>query len=187
VRWIRFLILTYLVVLVQTTAGRLLVFRTSAVGMVGPDLLALLAVFVALHVRNWADVMLAAWSLGLAVDLTTAGGPGGATVVGPMALAYALTAGLLFRVREAFFREQALTQMLLAWAFCLLAHGLWVTAQWLLAPGEMTASAYARTLGQAGALAVYTALLMPLAHFALSKGQRLLLTGPASRGRRGRR
>jgi rod shape-determining protein MreD len=185
-RWVLFFILAYLVVVFQTTAGRLLMVRTSSLGTIGPDLTALVVVFVALHAQNWADVMLAAWSLGAAVDLTTAAGPGGPTVVGPMAIAYALTAGLLFRAREAFFRERALTQALLAWAFCLVAHGGWVTAQSLLGRGPTSWSAYGRWLGQAAALAVYTAALMPLAHFALRKCRRWLLTGPVGRGRRAR-
>jgi len=185
-RWVLFFILAYLVVLFQTTAGRLLMVRTSSLGTIGPDVTALVAVFVAFHAYHWADVMLAAWSLGLVVDLTTAAGPGGPTVVGPMAVAYALTAGLLFHVREAFFRERVLTQALLAWAFCLLAHGMWVTAQSLLAHGRMTWSAYGRWLGQAAALAFYTAALMPLAHFCLRRCRRWLLTAPLGPGRRGR-
>ena len=182
-RWIPLLILTYLVVLFQTTLGRLLTIRTAGIGTIGPDLTALLAVFVAFYGRNGVEVMLAAWVLGLAVDLTTTGGVGSMTAVGPMPLAYALAAGLLFRVREAFFRERALTQGLLAAAFCLLAHGLWVTTQSLLG-GRTTWAAYGRTLLQAAALACYTGLLMPLAHVLLGKAQRLFLAAPAGPGRR---
>ena len=36
-RWIPFLILAYVVVLAQTTLGRVLVFTTQAVGSIGPD------------------------------------------------------------------------------------------------------------------------------------------------------
>jgi len=183
-RWVPFLILAWLVVLVQTTFGHALTVRTSALGSIGPDLAALLAVFVAFYVRTWPEAMLAAWALGLGVDLTTAGGVGATTAVGPMALAYALTAGLLFRVREAFFRERALTQAVLSWAFCLLAHGAWVTAQSLLAPGDTNWAAYGRTLLQALAVACYTAALMPLAHLGLSKCQRLFLATPVGPGRR---
>lgn len=185
-RWVPFVILAYLIVLFQTTAGRLLMIRTSSIGTIGPDLAALAAVFVALYARNWADVMLVAWSLGLAVDLTTAAGPGGLTVVGPMPIAYALTAGLLFRVREAFFRERALTQALLAWAFCLVAHGGMGDGEVAAGAGQTTWSAYWRWLGQAVGLAFYTGALMPLAHFGLRKCRRWLLTGPVGPGRRGR-
>jgi len=186
VRWIPLLILTYLLVVVQTTLGRLLVFST-AIGPVGPDLLAPLAVFVAFGARSWPDAMLAAWAMGLAVDLATAGGPAGATVVGPMAVAYALTAGVLFRVREAFFRERVLTQGLLTCAFCLLAHGLWITAQSLLAPGAVPWSLYGRAWGQVAAVGLYTAVLTPLLHYAFSKTRRWILVGSAGAVRRGRR
>ena len=186
-RWIPFFILAYLVVLLQVTAVRLIVFSTSTLGAIGPDLTALVVVFVAFYVRNWPDAMIAAWALGLMVDMTAAGGPGGPTVVGPMALAYALTAGLLFRVLEAFFREQPLTQTLLAGAFCLLAHAFWVTAQSLLAAGHVGWVNYWRTMGQAAALAGYSALLMPLAHWPLHKCRRWLMTAPVGPGRKSRR
>jgi cell shape-determining protein MreD len=186
-RWIPFIILVYLVVLFQSTAGKVLTLTTAGLGSVGPDLAALVAVFVALYARSCPDAMLAAWVLGMAVDLTVSGGVGAATVVGPMSLAYALAAGALFRIREAFFRERALTQGLLALGFCLLAHGVWVTAQSLLAAGEVSWSAYGRTLLQAAALACYTAALMPLAHFGLIRCQRWLLVSPVGRGGRGGR
>ena len=131
--------------------------------------------------------MVAGWALGLAVDLTTVAGVGSGTVVGPMAIAYALTAGLLFRVREAFFRERALTQALLAWGFCLIAHGLWVTMQSLRTDGDVSWSAYGRTLLQAAGLACYSAVLMPLVHFLLVKCQRWILTAPVGPGTRPRR
>ena len=186
-RWIPFVILAYLVVLMQTTLGRFLTFTTAGIGSIGPDLIAMVAVFVAFYVRNWVDGMLAAWVLGLVVDLTTGGAAAAGTVIGPMPIAYALAAGLLFRVREALFRERALTQALLAGGFCLLTHGLWVTVQSLLAYDAMTWSAYGKTLLQAAALAAYTAALMPLAHFALGKVQRWFLVAPVAAVRAGRR
>ena len=186
-RWIPFLILAYVVVLAQTTLGRVLVFTTQAVGSIGPDLMALVAVFVAFYVRGWADAMLAGWVLGMTLDLSTAGGAGSVTALGPMSIAYALAAGLIYRIREAFFRERALTQTLLAWLFCLVTHGLWVTFQSLLALKEMTWGAYGRIVLQALALASYTALLMPMAHFGLARCQRWFLAAPVGPGRRMRR
>ena len=61
-RWIPFVILAYAIVLLQTTVGRVLVFSTVSAGTIGPDLTALLAVFIAFHVRGWADAMLAGWT-----------------------------------------------------------------------------------------------------------------------------
>ena len=104
-----------------------------------------------------------------------------AALVGLIGLA---PAGLLFRVREAFFRERAMTQAMLAMAFCLMAHGLWVTSQALLGAGEMAWSTYGRTLLQAVGVSGYTALLMPLVHFGLVKCRRWFLASSA--GRRGR-
>ena len=186
-RWIPFVILVYLIVLFQTTLGRALTFRVAEVGTIGPDIAALAAVYVAFHARGWADAMLAAWGLGLAIDLTTAGGVGVLTVVGPMPIAYALAGGLLFRVREALFRERALTQALLALAFCLLAHGLWVTAQWVLTGGGLHWPAYGWSLLQVLASACYSALLMPLMHVGLGKCRRWFLPAAAGPGRRMRR
>ncbi len=185
-RWIPLLILAYLVVLVQTTLVRFVTFTTPTLGSIGPDLTALVAVFVAFYARGAAETMLAAWCLGLAVDLTAAGGVAGATVVGPMAIAYSLAGGLLYRIREAFFRERALTQAMLAWAFCLLTHGLWVTAQTFQAGENVSLSAYGRTLGQAAAVATYSAALMPLVHAALNPCRRWFLVAPAGPGTRRR-
>ncbi|MBL7133868.1 MAG: rod shape-determining protein MreD [Phycisphaerae bacterium] len=186
-RWIPLLILTYVVVLLETTVGRALFINTASLGSVGPDLTALVVVFVAFYARSATDAMIAAWILGFAVDLTVGGAMGAMTVVGPMSIAYCLVAGLLWRVRDAFFRERAVTQALLALAFCALAHGAWVTAQAMLAPGPAAFGDYGRTLGQALAGACYTALLMPLAHYGLSKCQRMFFVsavGPTRRMRR---
>ncbi|MCK4277401.1 MAG: hypothetical protein KAX78_12855, partial [Phycisphaerae bacterium] len=78
-RWIPFVIFAYILILLQTTVAGLLVISPGAIGPVGPDLMAILAVFVALNVRRAADAMIAGWILGLALDLT-AGGVGGGAV-----------------------------------------------------------------------------------------------------------
>ena len=59
-RWVPLAILAYLVLLAQTTVGRVLAFDWPAVGTIGPDLLAMVAVYGALHARLRADAMLAA-------------------------------------------------------------------------------------------------------------------------------
>ncbi|MCK4601413.1 MAG: hypothetical protein KAU28_03035 [Phycisphaerae bacterium] len=186
-RWIPFIILAYPILLVQTTLGRVLIIHSDHLGAVWPDFLAILAVFVALRAKALLDVMLAAWTLGLLVDLTTAGGPGGAAVIGPMAIAYTFGAFVVYRVREAFFREHRLPQVLLTFVFCLLAHWLWVTIQSLLA-GGMSFSIYTRVLLQVVLVSAYTAALMLLGHPGLARCQRFFLTVPSGRSRRaGRR
>jgi len=186
-RWIPLLILTYVVVLLETTLGRVLFIDTASLGSVGPDLTALVVVFVACYARSGTDAMLTAWILGFAVDLTVGGAMDAMSVVGPMSIAYCLAAGLLWRVRDAFFRERAVTQALLALAFCALAHGVWVTMQAMLAPGGAGLGGYGRTLLQALAGACYTALLMPLAHYGLSRCQRMFLVVAVMPTRRMRR
>ncbi len=186
-RWIPLLILTYAVVLLETCVGWVLFIDSSSLGAVGPDLAAMVVVFIAFYARGATDAMFAAWILGLAVDLTTGGGIGAMTVVGPMSIAYCLAAGLLWRAREAFFRERAVTQAILAFAFVALAHGTWATAQAILAPGHVTLGDYGRTVLQVLAVACYTAVLMPLAHWGLRRCQRFFLIAAAGPGWRMRR
>ena len=185
-RWIPFLILAYVVMVLETSVGWLFV-DSSWLGPIGPDLAAMVAVFVALYARTASDAMIAAWVLGFAVDLTTGGGVGEITVLGPMAIAYCLLAGQLWRIRDAFFRERALTQIVLTFLFVAAAHAIWVTVQAISAAGLVSFGDYARTLLQAMGVALYTAVLMPLAHFVLSRFQRLFLASPAGAGRRSRR
>ncbi len=183
-RWVPFFIFAYLFVLVQTTLGKILTLERLSIGPVGPDLLVLFAVFLALNVRNVTDAMLTGWVLGLLIDLTTAGGL--ATCVGPMAILFALAMWILFSLREAIFHNRAVPQMILAAMFCLLTHGLWVFVQSLLAEGAISASTYGRMLLQVGISAVYTGLLMPLGYFLLSRCRGWLLISPPFRRRRAR-
>ena len=166
-RWVPFAILTCLLIVVQTTVGRILTFNSSAIGTIGPDLLAIAAVFVALHVRAELDAVIAAWMLGLMLDLAAAGGTGSTTVVGPMPIAYALAAWTIFRIREAFFRERMSSRAFLSLLFCALSHGVWVTVQSLFAGGTATWAGYGSLLLQAAGLALYTAVLTPLGFWGL--------------------
>jgi rod shape-determining protein MreD len=184
-RWVPFLILVYLVLLAQTTVGKVLTFQETTLGTVGPDLAAIVAVFLALRLREGVDLALAGWVLGLAVDLTTAG-----QAVGPMPLAYVVAGMAVLKMREAFFRERIPTQMLMALVFCLLAHGIWVTVETILAPaGGRSWGGYFQMLKQALALAIYTAVLMPLGRWVLSKLDRFVIVSPGqrTRGARGTR
>ena len=178
-RWIIFLILSCLALLLQTTLVP--VVTVSLFGLrVGPELLAVFAVFVALHVRECADAMIAGWILGLAVDLTSAGGAATAMVLGPMSIAYALAAGGVFHSRELFFRERRMTQFILALAFCLFSHWLWVTLQ-SLRSGGISWSAYGQLLIHVLLVSLYTAAVTPLAHIGLARLQRWFITAPTTR------
>jgi hypothetical protein len=184
-RWVPFLFAVYVLVLLQTTLGKLLTFSTDFAGQIGPDLAAIFAVFVALHVRGALDALIAAWVLGFGVDLMAAGAVEGGSCAGMMSLAYLLAGGAVFWVREAFFRDRPLTQAILALLFCLIAHGLWITGQAARA-GDWTS--FRRMLPQMIALTVYTAVLTPLVHFALARQRRWFLAAAAGEAhpRRGR-
>ncbi len=187
-RWVPFVILVYVTVLVQTTLGRVMTFHTAGMGRVGPDLAAIVAVFLALRLRDGVELALAAWALGLAVDLASGAGGGLGAAVGPMALAYVVASAAVFRLREEMFRERPVVQVLLAAIFCLLAHGIWVTFQSvLLENGQGGWARYWRTMKQAVALAAYTAVLAPIGCWILGKCERLLIAVQAGRSRHGRR
>jgi rod shape-determining protein MreD len=177
-RWVPFLILTYAVVLLQTTVVQWLSFMAGAARTVQPDLLAMVAVFVALFARGGLDVMLAAWALGLAADLTAG------AAVGIMPVTYALAAGAIFRVREVFFRERFGTRFILTLVFCLMAHGLWATLQSLISWRHMDWGAYGRVMLQAGGISLYTAALAPAAHWLLERVESRLIPSSGGRTRR---
>jgi rod shape-determining protein MreD len=185
-RWIPFLIFAYLFVLVQTTLGRMITLERLPFGPVGPDFVVLLAVFIAFYVRGVIDGMLAGWTLGILLDLTTGGGPGGITRVGPMAIFFCLCVYVVFHMREAVFRERAVPQILIAALFCFLAHMFWAITQMLLGPIAMSWSLFARVVLQVLLSSIYTGLLMPLTHFILMPCRNWLLVLPPSGMRRSR-
>lgn len=175
-RWIPFLIAAYVLLGFQVTLGKVLTFSTAMLGQVGPDFAAIFAVFVALNVRTVVDALLAGWVLGMSVDLLAAGGVAGGSCAGIMSLTYMVAAGVLFWIREAFFRDRPLTQAILAVLFCLIAHGLWVGGQAARA-GDWAAAR--RMLPQMLCLAAYTGVLTPLVHLPLLHGRRFFLAGAA--------
>jgi len=184
-RWIPLAIVTYVLALGQTTLGGMVDIHVAKIGPVRPDVLAIVAVYVALHVHGMVDAMLAAWVLGLVVDLTTGAGTSDSTVVGPMALAYALAASGVYKVRGAVFRDKVVTQCTMTVVFCIVAHWLWITAQWILAFEGTTAGGYVLMLVQGVLVALYTAALAPVGHFGLRAMRRWIIVAPS--GEFGRR
>ena len=179
-RWIVLILLGWAGVLLQTTFGEVWAIDRMAIGSIAPDLLACLAVFCTLYVDRAANAMIAAWILGLMLDLATAGGPGVA-VVGPMAISYCIVARGLFSIREALFRRRISTRMLLTLVFCLATHPLWVTVQSILAMGVTGWGEYLRMLVQALCISIYTALVAPLVFWLLDKAASWLLVAPVGR------
>ena len=178
-RWIFLAILTYLLTLLQTTLVDIISFRVPGVGLVRPELLAIVVVYSALNVRNALDAMLTGWALGLVLDITAGAGSGISTAVGPMSLAYALAAGGVYRIRNAVFREKAVTQFVMTLVFCIVTHWTWIAAQWALTFRDTGMGVIALMLVQAMILALYTAAIAPPAHLALNACRRWLIATPA--------
>jgi hypothetical protein len=152
----------FAIVLVQQSLAGLLGLSSQSFGRVSPDLMAAAAVVLTLRARHALDVALAAWGMGLAVDLTTASGPAGTTVVGPMAIGYVAASAIVFRIREAFFREHWLTQGFFAVVFCVIAHAIWIVLQALAGWRGATVSTTLRALGQMLWIALYTGAVTSL-------------------------
>ncbi|MFP4105289.1 MAG: hypothetical protein ACLFVU_04275 [Phycisphaerae bacterium] len=183
-RWILFIILAYLFVVFQSSLGGVFAFFDTPVGTIGPDFVAILAMFVTLRARSRVDVLLAAWILGMAVDITTAGGPGGLTVIGPMALGYLTSASLLYLVREAVFQERPIAQAFLSLLFVLVAHGVWVSLQSIVAWSQVSWGDYGQMLLRAVGVAVYSGIVGPLVLFGLSAIKTWFIPAPSSRRQR---
>ena len=118
-RWIPFAIVAVVVMAAQVSvaAAVRIPLGGSALALT-VDLPAILVVLIALRARNGSDATLAAWAVGLTIDLAVIGVP-----IGLHASCYAVGAAILFHVRSAMFTESALTQAVATFAFCLLAHG----------------------------------------------------------------
>ena len=178
-RWFHFIFLVLVAVvgiIVQTTVGQLLWFRTS-VGWVGPELLAAVAVFMALRAHSRTDAALAGWVLGFAMDLTLSG-----QGFGLLALLYAAACWGIFRIREIFFRERLLTQTIMGFVFCVFVYELWTAYDVLVISGA--GGRYSHLALQVLGLSAYTAILTPLACAVLKRMQGLLFPTPPLRQRR---
>ncbi|HHH76591.1 MAG TPA: hypothetical protein ENL03_06170 [Phycisphaerae bacterium] len=185
-RWGLFIILAWLVILMQITILGLIRIPIESLGVIMPDLMAGLAVFVVLRGKRLANVLIAVWILGLIVDLTNSSGAGQETVLGPMPIAYVLSAWIIFQAREVFFREWIITQVLLAFAFTLLAHLVWVTWQCLAARDATTWQDFGHLIVQAGLLAAYTAVITPVMYMLLKPCQRFIFADQSGRSSRRR-
>jgi hypothetical protein len=183
-RWIFVIILAYVVLLLQTTVVGLITLNTETLGAIGPDLAAVAAVFLALHGRSVADVMIAAWVLGIALDLNVSGGFANSTVVGPMALGYCLGTAAVFHIRELLFRDWFVTQIVLTFLFCIVAHGTWILWQALSVQESLSWSLLGELALQGLLLSFYTALLAPVGHFVMRPLRGILIPSHPSRGRR---
>ncbi|HET6428815.1 MAG TPA: hypothetical protein VM389_06165 [Phycisphaerae bacterium] len=175
-RWLYFAILTLVVVILQTTVVQVIWVRTPF-GYVGPELLTAVAVFAALHTRSRLDAALAGWTAGFAVDLLLSG-PG----MGLMSLLYMVASVAVHGVREVVFRDRAVTQMVLAGAFCLFVCGL--LSVYDLLSGVLDGRGLGRQLIHSTGVAAYTALVTPVVCRVLERFRRLVAPAPSGRKRR---
>ncbi|MCD6364256.1 MAG: hypothetical protein J7M14_00095 [Planctomycetes bacterium] len=186
--WIMVGIMVYAVTLLQTSLAGIMTVSLPWVGPVRPDLLAVPAVYMALYAHRRADAMLAGWLMGMAIDLTSGAGAGFSTAVGPMSLGYALAAGAIHTVRNVLFRKNVITQCVVTVVFCVMAHGLWLAMQWIIAFRRIAdwPTCFAMLL-QALGVALYTAAVMPLGRVVLDRCRRRLISSPSGRLGRGQR
>jgi hypothetical protein len=186
-RWVTWAILIWVMTILQSTVGRMLMIDTSGMGRIGLDLLAPLAVFAAFYAASATDAVLIAMILGFSLDLTSSSAVGAETLIGPMALGYALAARLLFGMREALFRDRVMIRVVATLMFCLIAHGVWVTLQSILAWGGISWGQYFRMLLQSIGLAFYSTIPAIFLIQFMARFADWLLLSSAGRGRRLRR
>ncbi len=104
-RWIAFLILIYVATVFQTTVAPFI-----AIHGVRPDVLIIVAVYYALMAQRY-DAFIAAWGIGLMVDLTSLGFRTYSNV-GICAVAYSIAAMMMVGLREYTFRATPVAQVL---------------------------------------------------------------------------
>jgi hypothetical protein len=168
-RWPYFLVIVLLTAIAQTTVAQVMWFRTP-LGWVGPELLAMVAVFAALYGRGGLEVAIAGWVCGMTVDLTLSG-----EGMGMLSLLYSAGAVGVYNLREGFFRERPLTHALMGGVFCLFVYQAWSGYEALVGGGRWGHMAI-----QALGLSVYTAVLTPGMCWLLRKLGRVLLPAGAA-------
>ena len=158
-RWIGFVILLYVVTVLQSTLAPFIAVHT-----IRPDIMVIVAVHYALLVRGY-DAMLACWCIGLATDLAGLSYPSDSNV-GVNAFSLGFIAIVIVKVRELTFRDSAVTQLVLTFltkltlALIVGVHMLYVLDEWHRFGEVATAAVWA---------AVYTALLAPYGHWMLRR------------------
>ena len=166
-KWLPFTILAVIVVVFQTT----LVPQALAIRSVWPEWTFILAVHYALW-GPWPEAAIAAWLLGLSVDLFTADGA-------PVhAFGYGAAAWAIIRVRQVLFRDHPLTYMVVTFAFAIgvqLLVGFY--RAWRFAGPDEGGGIW----GPALAVAVYTALWALPFQWVLLRMRRWTGLGPRRR------
>ncbi len=185
-RWLPFGILTFVVLVLQSSLGAIIVFNVPGLGNVAPDAMAMVAVFVAMCCSNRTDAVIAGWVLGFCLDLTVVGGLSTMAALGPMSLGYAAAVWMLYSVREMVFGTRIGPQIILGGLFVLVAHGIWLISQSVLAWNWV---GFGQSFRQMVGVMIFTGVLMPLAYRLLLPIQMVFMEMPVRSGRqsRGRR
>jgi len=164
-KWLPFIILAIVTLVCQTT-----IVPAMAIYSIWPNWMFVLAVYYALW-GPWPDAAIGAWILGLGIDLQTVGDSGH---VGLYAFLFGAAAWAIMRVRKVFFRDHALTQMLVTGTFALAIELLVeVYRQW--GAGASKASIF----WPAFFTALYTAAWTPYLHWLLIRLRRWTGLPPA--------
>lgn len=170
--WITFIILLVVAAALQKTVAPFLAVHT-----IRPDLMIVVAVHYALAARAH-DALLACWTVGLAVDLTShsfADAPN----VGLHAMSMGLIGLVIVRLRDLTFRESVATQLFFTFA-AKLSLSLF-TGAYLVYVARQGEGRFGEILLTGFYAAVYTAVLAPYGHWALRRLRSLLGIGSTHR------
>lgn len=174
-RWAVFAILAGLCLVLQTSLAP----HLTVLG-VRPDWMFVLAVFYAM-LGPWPDACIAAWILGLLVDLASANGSGYGHI-GLFAFTFGGTAWLILQVRELIFPEHWLAHTVLTFLGALLVQLAVALYRKLTAPPGP--SPVTGLWSYAALTALYTAFWAPYLHWVLTRLRSL--TGLRTGSLRGR-
>ncbi len=111
-KWFSFAILAVLTIVFQTT-----VVQAMAIHSVWPNWMFILAVHYALW-GPWPDAAMAAWTLGLIMDLFSGGR------IGLNAFCFGGAAWAIMHLRQVMFRDHPMTQILVTLLFMLVMQGI---------------------------------------------------------------
>lgn len=152
-KWLPLIILAIVTLVLQTA-----LVQVIAIERIWPDLMFILVVHYALWGR-WPDAAIAAWGIGLLVDLSSL------DRVGIHAFAFGAASWGIIRLRQVLFRRRALTRMLVTLLFAFAVQivvGLYRAWQ-----GDPTSGM--AMLWWAFLTAAYTAVCAPYLHWALTR------------------
>lgn len=151
-RWLPFAMLALIAIVCQTTVA-----HTLAIRSIWPEWTFVLAVHYALW-GAWPDAAIAAWVLGLVVDLQTAA----PNPIGLHAFCYGAAAWVILRLRQLLFRDHPFTHLLVT-----LILGLGVQCAIAFYYSWRLTSTPANLWTTALGVAIYTAVWAPLLHWPL--------------------